>query len=154
MADQSVDESQEIIIRAGSTSANELEVNSDGSINVVSIISPALTVYTSFVTLNPPTTGNQATPLVSAVSGKKIRVLSYDVSLGVSSANTYLRDGTGGSQLSVLWLRATGGSVPTFYSKSSAENFYLFQTSVNTPLIINCSTNTGTVSIQIVYVLV
>jgi hypothetical protein len=33
MADLNTDETQEVIIRAGSTSANELEVNTDGSIN-------------------------------------------------------------------------------------------------------------------------
>lgn len=34
MSDLNVDETQEVIVRAGSTSANELEVNTDGSINV------------------------------------------------------------------------------------------------------------------------
>lgn len=36
MADQPVDETQEIIIRDGSTSNNELKVNADGSLNVIS----------------------------------------------------------------------------------------------------------------------
>lgn len=41
MADQPVDETQEVIIRDGSTSNNELKVNSDGSINAAIIQPPA-----------------------------------------------------------------------------------------------------------------
>lgn len=39
MADLNTDETQEVIIRAGTTSANELEVNPDGSINVQDVSS-------------------------------------------------------------------------------------------------------------------
>lgn len=35
MADLTTDETQEVIVRSGTTSSNELEVNTDGSINVV-----------------------------------------------------------------------------------------------------------------------
>jgi hypothetical protein len=38
MADLNTDETQEVIVRSGTTSNNELEVNSDGSINTKSLI--------------------------------------------------------------------------------------------------------------------
>jgi hypothetical protein len=112
----------------------------------------ALTVKSAAATYNPPTAGNQATPLVSAVVGKRIAVLAYNVQLGVSSANTYLRDGTAGVQLSVLFLRATGGSVPTSYIETGATGIILFATTAGNALVTNCATNTGTVSVQVTYV--
>jgi|WetSurMetagenome_2_1015567.scaffolds.fasta_scaffold63194_3 hypothetical protein len=112
----------------------------------------ALTVKSASATYNPPTAGNQATPLVAAVVGKKISVLAYNIQLGVSSANTYLRDGTAGAQLSVLFLRATGGSVPTAYIEGGSAGIVLFATTAGNALITNCATNTGTVSIQVTYV--
>jgi hypothetical protein len=112
----------------------------------------ALTVKSASATYNPPTAGNQATPLVAAVSGKKIAVLAFNIQLGVSSANTYLRDGTAGAQLSPLFLRATGGSVPTSYIQSAPTGAFLFATTAGNALITNCATNTGTVSVQVTYV--
>jgi len=112
----------------------------------------ALTVKSAATTYNPPTAGDQATPLVAAVVGKKISVLAYNVQLGVSSANTFLRNGAGGTQLSVLFLRATGGSVPTAYIEGGSAGVVLFATTAGTALVTNCATNTGTVSIQVTYV--
>lgn len=112
----------------------------------------ALTVKSASATYNPPTAGDQATALVAAVVGKKISVLAYNVQLGVSSANTFLRNGAGGTQLSVLFLRATGGSVPTAYIEGGSAGVVLFATTAGTALVTNCATNTGTVSIQVTYV--
>jgi len=112
----------------------------------------ALTVKSASRTYSPPTAGNQATPIVTAVSGKRIAVLAYNVQLGVSSANTYMRDGTAGGQLSVLFLRATGGNVPTSYIQTGFIGAFLFATTSGNALIANCATNTGVVSIQVTYV--
>lgn len=156
MADLTSDETQEVIIRDSTTSDNELKVNPDGSINTVGTvsISSALVTSTVQITYNPPTVGNQATPLVSATPAKKIRVYSYDVSLGIASSNTYLRDGTAGGQLSVLWLRNTGGNIPSFYTQSAASGIFLFETTAGNALIANCAVASGPVSIQVVYSLV
>lgn len=150
---------------------NTLLVNSDGSINVTGLATSTLPVVivngkmadengnivnilTKQITYNPPTVGDQATAVVAATAGKKIRVFALSVSLGINSANTYLRDGSGGTQLSVLFLRTTGGSVPSFYYQDAPINTFLFQTTAGTALVANCSTTTGPVSIQLVYALI
>jgi hypothetical protein len=148
MADVPLTESSEVTI-ADAAGTNKLVVNLDGSINAV--ITVGGTVKTSQVTYNPPTVGDQAGAVVAAVVGKKIRVYSIAVSLGINSSNVYLRNGAGGTQLSVLYLRTTGGSVPSFYYQEATFGTFLFETGVNTALVCNSSTNTGPVSIQIVY---
>lgn len=50
MADIPLDEVREIIIRAGTTSNNELEVNTDGSVNVVPLLNPPAPANTTAVT--------------------------------------------------------------------------------------------------------
>jgi hypothetical protein len=153
------------------STGNNLTVNADGSINVSGIATsnfPVVivngkiadangniaTILTTQVTYATPTVGDQATAVVSATAGKKIRVFAIAVSLGINSANTYLRDGSGGTQLSVLYLRTTGGSVPSFYFQGAPINTFVFQTTSGTALVANCSTTTGPVSVQITYTLV
>jgi len=103
------------------------------------------------ITYNPPTVGDQATAVIAAVSGKKLRVFSVFVALGIASSNVYLRNGAGGTQLSPLYLRTTGGSVPSSYWESAYTGSFLFETTANTALVCNSSTNTGPVSIKLVY---
>lgn len=151
MADISLTESSEVTV-ADAAGTNKLTVNTDGSINVVTgPITTSGTILTKQITYNPPTSGDQATAVVAAVVGKKIRVYSVAVSLGINSSNIYLRNGAGGTQLSVLFLRTTGGSVPSYYFQEATFGTYLFETSVNTALVCNSSTTTGPISIQVVY---
>jgi hypothetical protein len=149
MADLNFAQGAEPVTVINETSGNQLVINTDGSLNA--LITVGGTVKTKQVTYNPPTVGDQATAVVAAVAGKKIRVYSIAVSLAVNSANIYLRDGAGGTQLSVLYLRTTGGSVPSFYYQEATFGTFLFETSVNTALVCNCSVATGPVSVQIVY---
>jgi hypothetical protein len=100
------------------------------------------------------TVGNQATPVVAAVTGKKIRVLSWAISESINGPSSYLRDGTTGAQISELVLRnISGATVAVNYQRSAYYPIHLFETSAGNPLILNCSA-TGTCSVQVVYVLV
>lgn len=102
MSDLTVDETQEVIVRAGSTSSNELEVNSDGSLNVNIISAPSTPpsantisqfvaqnkVYSFSSDLNMTTSGTQ-NPLVllknPSGSGKVIYL--YKVIFGTNVTN-------------------------------------------------------------------
>lgn len=98
--------------------------------------------------------GDQATPVVAAVAGKKIRVLSFAITESINGPSCYLRSGAGGTQISELVLRAISGSfVPINYQRSAYYPIHLFETAAGQALILNAS-NTGTASVQAVYVLV
>lgn len=97
--------------------------------------------------------GDQATPVVAAVAGKKIRILSWALSESINGPSCYLRSGAGGTQIGELVLRAISGSfVPVNYQRTAYYPIYLFETAAGQALVLNAS-NTGTASIQVVYVL-
>jgi hypothetical protein len=100
------------------------------------------------------TAGDQATPVVAAVAGKKIRVLSWALSESINGPSCYLRSGAGGTQISELVLRnISGAQLAVNYQRSSYYPIHLFETGVGQALVLNAS-NTGTASVQVVYVLV
>jgi hypothetical protein len=100
------------------------------------------------------TVGDQATPVVAAVAGKKIRVLSMALSSSINGPSCYLRSGAGGAQISELILRNITGSTSAMnYQRSAYYPIFLYETATGQALVLNCSA-TGTCSVQVVYVLV
>ena len=113
-----------------------------------------LTVLSAAVQYPSTTIGNQATPVVAAVTGKKIRILSMALTSSIGGPQCYLRDGTAGAQISELILRNISGSTTAVnYQRSAYYPIFLYETSAGQPLILNCSA-TGVASVQVVYVLV
>ena len=100
------------------------------------------------------TVGDQATPVISAVVGKKIRVFSMAIATSINGPIVYLRNGAGGTQLSETIYRAiTGSTMPVNYQRTAYYPIWLFETTAGTALVCNCSA-VGTCSVQIVYALV
>jgi len=100
------------------------------------------------------TVGDQVTPVVAAVAGKRIRVLSVAISTSINGPIVFLRSGAGGTQISETINRAISGStMPVNYQRSAYYPIYLYQTVAGQALILNCSA-VGTASVQVVYVLV
>ena len=100
------------------------------------------------------TVGDQAIPIVLAVPGKKIRILSMALSSSINGPTCFLRSGTGGTQISETILRNITGSTSAMnYQRSAYYPIYLYETSINQALILNCSA-TGTCSVQVTYVLI
>jgi hypothetical protein len=107
-------------------------------------------------TVTAGTVGDQATPIVAAVVGKKIRVLSMALSSSINGPSCYLKSGTGAGsiQISELILRNIQGSLQALnYQRSAYYPIYLYQTEVGKALVLNASA-AGTASVQVVYVLV
>lgn len=100
------------------------------------------------------TVGDQATPVVAAVAGKKIRVLSMALSTSINGPTCYLRSGAGGTQISETILRnITGSYAAVNYQRSAYYPIFLYETAAGQALVLNCSA-TGVASVQVVYVLV
>lgn len=100
------------------------------------------------------TVGDQAAPVIAAVLGKKIRVLSMVLSSSINGPSCYLRSGAGGVQISELILRNISGSTSAMnYQRSAYYPIFLYETAVGQALVLNCSAS-GTCSIQVVYVLI
>lgn len=115
--------------------------------NVLPVLSVAVS-YTVTVA------GDQATPVVAAVTGKRIRVLSMALSSSINGPSCFLRSGAGGTQISELILRNISGSLQALnYQRSAYYPIYLYQTGVGQALVLNASA-VGTCSVQVVYVLV
>jgi hypothetical protein len=113
-----------------------------------------LTIRTAAVSYPSATVGNQATPVVAATAGKRIRVLAMALSTSINGPSCYLRDGTAGAQISETVLRnITGSTAAVNYQRSAYYPIHLYETSPGQPLILNCSA-TGVASVQVVYVLV
>lgn len=101
-------------------------------------------------TYTPTTIGDQATPIVAALAGKKIRVYSWGVSLSINGSNCYMRDSTG-VQKTELLLRTTGANIPSYYTRSAYPGIMLFETAIGASLLLNCTTAGATNSVQVVY---
>ncbi|MDP3354162.1 MAG: hypothetical protein Q8S44_10540 [Flavobacteriaceae bacterium] len=130
-----------------SSDQTDFETNYKSNANTFAVLSKA-------IDYDPTEVGDQATPVVAEVPGRKIRVLSFAVSTSINGPIVYLRDGIGGTQISEKILNAISGStVPINYQRTAYYPIYLFQTSPGNPLICNCSA-TGSASVQVVYVLI
>jgi len=125
----------------------DFETNFKGNANTFAVLSKA--IY-----YDPTTVGDQEIPVVAAVPGRKIRVLSFAVSTSIDGPIVFLRNGIGGTQISEMILKAISGStMPVNYQRTSYYPIYLFETSAGNALICNCSA-TGSASVQVVYVLI
>jgi hypothetical protein len=113
-----------------------------------------LPIFSAAVQYPATTVGNQATPVVAAVAGKKIRVLSMALTSSINGPQCYLRSGTAGPQISELILRNISGSTSAMnYQRTAYYPIFLYETAAGQALILNCSA-AGVASVQVVYVLV
>lgn len=113
-----------------------------------------LTVRSAAVSYPSTTVGDQATPVVAAVAGKKIRVLSMALTSSINGPQCFLRSGVAGTQISETILRNITGSTSAMnYQRTAYYPIFLYETTAGSALILNCSA-TGVASVQVVYVLV
>jgi hypothetical protein len=107
----------------------------------------ALTVqYTS------TTAGDQATPVLPSVAGKKIRVFAISATTNIGGTNFYLRNGAGGSAVTEMFYRAISGSPSaSYYSRVGYPGIFLYETSVGVALVLNCTTASAQVSVSLSY---
>lgn len=113
-----------------------------------------LTVRAAAVSYPATTVGDQATPVVAAVAGKKIRVLSMALTSSINGPQCFLRSGAAGTQISETILRNITGSTSAMnYQRTAYYPIFLYETAAGAALILNCSA-TGVASVQVVYVLV
>lgn len=98
------------------------------------------------------TVGDQATPIVAAKAGKKIRVFSFGLSISIGGSQCFMRSGVGGLQLSETFLRPLSGAVmPAYYTRTAAQDSMIFETGVGATLVLNCGTAGATNSVQVVF---
>jgi len=107
-------------------------------------------IQSKAITYTPTTVGDQATPIVPALAGKKIRVYAWGVSLSINGSNCYMKDSTG-VQKTELLLRTTGGNAPNYYTRSAYPGIMMFETAVGASLQLNCTTAGATNSVQVIY---
>lgn len=113
-----------------------------------------LAINSAAVSYPAATVGDQATPVVAAVVGKSIRILSMALSTSINGPTCFLRTGAGGAQITETILRNISGSTAAVnYQRTAYYPIYLYQTGVGAALILNCSA-VGVASVQVVYVLV
>ena len=113
-----------------------------------------LPVNSAAVSYTVAVAGDQANPVVAAVVGKRIRVLSMALSSSINGPSCYLRSGAGGTQISELILRNISGSFSAVnYQRSAYYPIFLYQTNAGQALVLNASA-AGTCSVQVVYVMV
>jgi len=108
------------------------------------------TVLSRAITYVPTTIGDQATPIIPAISGKKIRVFAWGLSISINGSNCYMKDSTG-VQKSELLLRTTGGNAPNYFTRTGYDGIMLFETAIGASLQLNCTTAGATNSVQVVY---
>ena len=109
-------------------------------------------VLTKSVTYGTTTAGDQAAAIIPAVTGKKIRVFSLVVSISIGGTNCYIRNGTGGTQLTETFFRTLSGSAfPSYYSRSAYQGIWLYESETSKSLVLNCTTAAAVVSVSLVY---
>jgi hypothetical protein len=119
-----------------------------GTLDTKFYVDPSIQSKT--ITYTPTTVGDQATPIVPALAGKKIRVYAWGVSLSINGSNCYMKDSTG-VQKTELLLRTTGGNAPNYYTRSAYPGIMMFETAVGASLQLNCTTAGATNSVQVIY---
>ena len=107
-------------------------------------------VQSKAITYAPTTVGDQATPVIPAIAGKKIRVWAWGAGLSINGSNCFMKDSTG-VQKTELLLRTTGGNAPNYFTRSAYPGIMLFETAVGASLQLNCVTAGATCSVQVVY---
>jgi len=109
-------------------------------------------ILTKSITYSSTTAGDQAAAIIPAVTGKKIRVFSLVVSISIGGTNCYIRNGTGGTQLTETFFRTLSGSAfPSYYSRSAYQGIWLYESLSGVALVLNCTTAAAVVSVSLVY---
>jgi len=109
------------------------------------------TIKSTAVTYNPTTVGDQATPIVAALAGKKIRVYSWGATLSINGSQCYMKDSTGVQKSEYLLRTISGATSPAIYSRTGYPGIMIFETAVGASLQLNCTTAGATNSVQVVY---
>ena len=113
---------------------------------------PIKGVLTKTAIYSSTTAGDQTTPVVAAVPGKKIRIFSIVVSISIGGSNCYMRNGSAGTQLTEQFFRTLSGSAfPSYYSRSAYQGIWLYETEVGKSIVLNCTTASAQVSVSLVY---
>jgi hypothetical protein len=98
------------------------------------------------------TVGDQATPVIAGVTGKKIRVFAIAATTNIGGTNFYLRNGAGGTAVTETYYRAISGSPSAaYYSRVGYQGIWLYETTVGSNLVLNCTTAGAQVSISLTY---
>ena len=98
------------------------------------------------------TAGDQATPVLPAVAGKKIRIFAIAATTNIGGTNFYLRNGAGGSAVTEMYYRAISGSPSAaYYSRVGYPGIFLYETLVGVALTLNCTTAGAQVSVSLSY---
>lgn len=105
------------------------------------------------VAVYPTTTaGDQATPVITGVSGKRIRIYAIASTTNIGGTNFYLRNGAGGTAVTETYYRAISGSPSAaYYSRVGYPGIWLYETTPGSNLVLNCTTATAQVSISLTY---
>lgn len=103
------------------------------------------------ITYNPTTVGVQATPIVPAQAGKKIRAYAWGASLSIGGSQCFMQDSTGVQKSELLLRTISGAPAPAYYTRTAYPGIMLFETAVGASLQLNCVTAGATNSVQVVY---
>jgi len=109
-------------------------------------------VYTKTAVYASTTAGNQAAVVVPEVAGKKIRIFAIAATTNIGGTNFYLRNGTGGAALTETYYRAISGSPSAaYYSRVGYQGIWLYETTVGSAIVLNCTTAGAQVSVSLTY---
>ena len=98
------------------------------------------------------TAGDQTTPVVAAVAGKKIRIYAIAATTNIGGTNFYLRNGAAGTALTETFYRAISGSPSAaYYSRVGYQGIWLYETEIGKSIVLNCTTASAQVSVSLVY---
>ena len=109
-------------------------------------------IITKSIAYASTTVGDQATPILAGVVGKRIRIYSIAVSISIGGTNCYIRNGVGGTPVTETFLRTlSGSSFPAYYPRTAYQGIWLYTAEVDKGLILNCTTAAALVSVSLVY---
>ena len=107
-----------------------------------------------FVTImyTSTTVGDQATPILAAVTGKKIRIFALAVCISIGGTNCYIRNSSSGTQITERFDRTiSGAQYAAYYNRIAFPGIFLYESDVSRGLVLNCVTASATVSVTLVY---
>jgi len=98
------------------------------------------------------TVGDQSTPVIPSIAGKKIRIYAIAATTNIGGTNFYLRNGAAGTALTETFYRAISGSPSAaYYSRVGYQGIWLYESEVGKAIVLNCTTASAQVSISLVY---
>lgn len=109
-------------------------------------------ILTKVAVYNPTTAGDQTASVITGQAGKKIRIFAIAATTNIGGTNFYLRNGTGGTPVTENFYRAISGSPSAaYYSRVGYQGIWLYETTVGSNLVLNCTTSGAQVSISLTY---